>query len=144
MSSALTVRIIQFFTWSGNLIPQIFIIISLLIIDFEKGYQVAWIWFWGYAINLILKNTIKKARPNKALWRIPHVNGHSFPSGHSLTSLVLYWSIARVFEIEAPLVYIFYTWPFLLGLSRLYLRVHHLEDVVCGWIIAYMYLLWMC
>jgi hypothetical protein len=61
-----------------------------------------------------------------------------------VTSLALYFSIAKYFQPELatmPQLYaLVIAMPFLLGLSRLYLRVHFVEDVVGGWIIAYMYL----
>ena len=132
--------VIRYFTFFGNFLPQFFLSIVLLFIDFEKGFQVGSIWGWGYILNFIIKNTVKKKRPDKSLWKLNHVNGHSFPSGHSLTSLVMYWSIAKYFEIAMPWAVILYLIPIGLGLSRLYLRVHHPEDVYGGWIIAFIYL----
>lgn len=132
--------IIRYYTFLGNFLPQFLLSIALLFIDFEKGFQVGAIWGWGYIINFIIKNTLKKKRPDKSTWKVNHVNGHSFPSGHSLTSLVMYWSIAKYFEIAFPWALILYLIPIGLGLSRLYLGVHHKEDVYMGWIIAYIYL----
>lgn len=132
--------IIRYYTFLGNFLPQFILALLLLLIDFEKGFQVGAIWGWGYIINFVIKNTLKKKRPDKSLWKIDHVNGHSFPSGHSLTSLVMYWSIAKYFEIAFPWAVILFLIPIGLGLSRLYLGVHHKEDVYMGWIIAYIYL----
>ena len=131
---------IRYFTFLGNFLPQFILSLILLLVDFEKGFQVGAIWGWGYIINFVIKNTLKKKRPDKAQWKVEHVNGHSFPSGHSLTSLVMYWSIAKYFEIAFPWAIILYLIPIGLGLSRLYLRVHHPEDVYGGWIIAFIYL----
>lgn len=113
----------------------------LLVIDFENGYKVGSVWFYGYAINFIVKNTYRKQRPPKEFWKLEHVNGFSFPSGHSLTSLVLYWSIVKYFAIAFPWAALLYALPFALGLSRLYLRVHYVIDVVGGWSIALIYIL---
>ncbi|MDD9898965.1 MAG: phosphatase PAP2 family protein [Candidatus Melainabacteria bacterium] len=132
--------IIRYTTFAGNLFPQFLICCLLLYIDFETGYKVGSIWFYGYALNLVIKNSIRKARPPKANWKVPHVNGFSFPSGHSLMSIVLYWSIAKYFAIAMPFAVLFYALPFWLGASRLYLRVHFPEDVLAGWLIAYCYL----
>jgi membrane-associated phospholipid phosphatase len=134
--------LIRYFTYLGNIFPQFLICCFLLYLDFQQGYQVGSLWFWGYALNLLLKNTIRKKRPPVDDWEVPNVRGHSFPSGHSLMSLVLYWSIAKFFLVPMPLALILYTTPILLGLSRLKLKVHHTEDVLGGWIIAYMYLMW--
>lgn len=132
--------ILRTLTYAGNIFPQFCICCLLLFIDFERGYQVGSLWFWGYALNLLFKNTIRKARPPVAKWKVKHVKGWSFPSGHSLVSLVLYWSIAKHFAVASPYAELLYAMPFVLGLSRLYLRVHFVEDVVAGWLIAFTYL----
>jgi undecaprenyl-diphosphatase len=132
--------LIQKFTWFGNLFPQFLICCLLLAINFKQGFIVGALWFWGYAINLLIKNTVRRQRPPKEHWRLNHVNGLSFPSGHSLTSFVLYWSIAKYFAVPFPWSLVFYAMPFFLGLTRLYFRVHYLSDVLAGWLIAYLYL----
>ncbi len=132
--------IVRYFTFLGNIFPQFLICCLLLYIDFDSGYKVGSLWFWGYALNLLVKNTVRKPRPPREYWKVPHVNGWSFPSGHSLVSLVLYWSIAKYFLVPMPYAALFYAMPFLLGLSRLYLRVHFVVDVLAGWTIAYFYL----
>lgn len=126
----------------GNVFPQFLICLSLLLIDFEKGYLITGLWAWSYFLNIIIKNTIKKSRPNPSLHKIK-VTGYSFASGHSLTSFVLYSSIVKIFEISFPLAWIFLALPFFLGLSRLYLKVHYIEDVFGGWFIAYSYLIFL-
>ena len=131
---------IRYGTWAGNLPPQFLICAILLFIDFPIGYKVGSIWFYGYLINLIIKNTYRKQRPPKEEWKIAHVNGFSFPSGHSFTSLVLYLSIVKYFSISYPWAGVLFGLPFLLGLSRLYLRVHFVIDVVGGWTIALIYI----
>lgn len=134
---------IRYGTWLGNLFPQFLICCLLLIIDFETGYKVGSIWFYGYAINLIIKNTYRKKRPPKENWKISHVNGYSFPSGHSLMSTVLYFSIVWYFAIPMPLALVFYLLPLALGLTRLYLGVHYVIDVLAGWTIALLYLFFL-
>ncbi len=136
--------IVRYFTLLGNIAPQFSVCVLIaLFVDFRKGLEITLLWGLAYAMNLIIKNTVRKARPDVVLRKIK-VKGYSFASGHSVTSLVLYFSIARYFWNELlnyPLILIFIlALPFLLGLSRLYLRVHFLEDVVGGWIIGYMYL----
>jgi len=111
-------------------------------VDFKRGFFVMGIWGWAYAMNLIIKHTVRKPRPDAALRRIA-VKGYSFASGHAVTSLALYFSIAKFFQPELaamPQLYIaVMAMPFLLGLSRVYLRVHFWEDVIGGWTIAYAY-----
>ncbi len=131
---------IRYVTLIGNVFPQFLICCFLLFVDFRMGYQVGSLWFWAYLVNLILKNTIRKRRPPKQDWLITKVSGFSFPSGHSLTSLVLFWSIVKYFEIAAPFSYFLYALPVILGASRFYLKVHYPEDIVGGWAIAIFFL----
>ncbi len=133
-------KLFRYFTFAGNIFPQFLICCLLLYLDFQAGYAVGSLWFWGYALNLVIKNSVRRERPPKANWRVPHVNGWSFPSGHSLVSLVLYWSIAKHFAVPMPWAMLLYAMPIALGLSRLYLRVHFISDVLSGWFIAIAYL----
>jgi undecaprenyl-diphosphatase len=111
-------------------------------IDFEKGYLVTGLWAWAYFLNIIIKNTVRKPRPDPSQHKIK-VTGFSFASGHSLTSFVLYTSIVKIFAVPFPWAWILLALPFLLGLSRLYLKVHYPEDVIGGWFIAYAYLMFL-
>lgn len=87
--------------------------------------------------NLILKNIFARPRPCDIdtavtlLLNRPH--GHSFPSGHSINSMVaavaLFLNNKR---IGIPAVII----ATLIGFSRLYLFVHFPTDVLGGFIIA--------
>ncbi len=133
--------VIRNFTLLGNIFPQFLFCVLLMFIDLEKGLYVTGLWGWAYAMNLVIKNTVRKARPDAALRRI-HVSGYSFASGHAVTSLALYFSMAKYFGELMPewLLALVLAMPFLLGLTRIYLRVHFWEDVIGGWLIAYAYL----
>ena len=87
--------------------------------------------------NLIIKNLVARPRPCDIdatvtlLLSRPH--GHSFPSGHSINSMVaavaLYLNNRK---IGIPAVII----ATLIGFSRLYLFVHFPTDVLGGFVIA--------
>jgi membrane-associated phospholipid phosphatase len=81
------------------------------------------------------------ARPRPSVHQLVAVTGYSFPSGHSLNSTVTYGLLALVaWRSRLPLavrrvaVVIGIAIPFLVGLSRIALGVHHPTDVLAGWL----------
>lgn len=94
-------------------------------------------------VNSALKLSFNRPRPNVFPWRTEHVGLTSFPSGHAMTSMVAYGTLAfliarlaptawqrRVVWILAAVVIV------LVGLSRLYLGVHYPSDVVAGFVVG--------
>jgi len=86
----------------------------------------------------ILKSLVGRLRPVVA-HPLAHGTGNSFPSGHSLGSIVCYGAVLLVFlpatrgrwrtAFTAALV----TLVALIGISRILLGVHYLSDVLGGW-----------
>jgi undecaprenyl-diphosphatase len=89
-------------------------------------------------LDPVLKSLVGRLRP-VVPHPIAHGTGNSFPSGHSLGSIVCYGAVLLAFlpgvsprfrwlarALAAALV-------FLIGLSRLMLGVHYLSDVVGAW-----------
>ncbi|MDB4890774.1 MAG: Membrane-associated phospholipid phosphatase, partial [Gemmatimonadetes bacterium] len=94
----------------------------------------------GAGLNSILKQAFHRGRPEYATEFIPH-SSWSFPSGHAMNSLVAYGillvvlleythdSLRRRLIIAGTAILIF-----LIALSRVYLGVHYLSDVIAGWL----------
>lgn len=93
----------------------------------------------GALLNLLLKNIFQRTRP-----AIPGAymvdTGFSFPSGHTMISLVFYGMVAYLAlsyvkskKWKAFIVAGTFVICVLIGFSRLYLGVHFLTDVLAGW-----------
>lgn len=131
---------IRSFTLIGNLFPQFLVLCFLtFFINFEKGAYLSSVWFFGYATNLFLKNAIRKPRPNKENAKVK-VKGYSMPSGHAFMSTVFFYSLVYFFDFSFPLQIIFLLIPIFLGLSRLYLKVHDIWDILSAWGFAGLYI----
>jgi undecaprenyl-diphosphatase len=86
----------------------------------------------------ILKDLVGRLRPVVA-HPIAHGGGNSFPSGHSLGSIVCYGAVLLVFLPAARgrwrtvFTAVIVTLVALIGISRILLGVHYLSDVLGGW-----------
>ena len=74
--------------------------------------------------------------------------GYSFPSGHSITSMVFYGYLIYLIykyvdnkKIKIPLIIVLAILIPLIGLSRIYLGVHYTSDVLCGFLLGWIYLI---
>jgi undecaprenyl-diphosphatase len=92
-------------------------------------------------LDPVLKSLVGRLRPVVA-HPLAHGTGNSFPSGHSLGSIVCYGAILLVFLPVArgrgrtALITVIVTLVALIGISRILLGVHYLSDVVGGWAVG--------
>jgi undecaprenyl-diphosphatase len=92
-------------------------------------------------LDPILKSLVGRLRPVVA-HPIAHGTGESFPSGHSLGSIVCYGAILLVFlpvargRWRTAFVTVIITLIALIGISRILLGVHYLSDVVGAWAVG--------
>lgn len=96
----------------------------------------------GVAVYKPLKHIALRARPDKALHLVEQ-GGYSFPSGHSVTSILFYGlaiyllqkhckndKLRRLLTGIAAFLFVF------TGPSRIYVGVHWPTDVIVGWCIG--------
>lgn len=106
----------------------------------EKGIKTGFILLIGMLFNFIVKDIFKIERPYVKNENIVNKDvefgyGYSFPSNHSQLSMSLLFSVKRYFNINKYYIPLFIT-TVLIGVSRIYLGVHSIIDVVFGFIIG--------
>ena len=92
-------------------------------------------------LDLTLKYIYHRTRPTAYFGMAPH--SYSFPSGHAMCSFCFYGVLAGLLSARTkPLVWRILIWlaaaalVIAIGLSRIYLGVHHPSDVVAGYLAA--------
>jgi undecaprenyl-diphosphatase len=92
-------------------------------------------------LDPVLKSLVGRLRPVVA-HPIAHGAGNSFPSGHSLGSIVCYGAVLLVFlpathgRWRTAFITATVTLVALIGISRILLGVHYLSDVVGAWAVG--------
>ena len=96
--------------------------------------------------NQILKRIFKRTRPLG--YRLIKATGYSFPSGHAMVSMAFYGLLIYIIYhlidnkiIRNILITINIIIILLIGISRVYLGVHYLSDVIVGYSVSIIYLL---
>jgi len=108
----------------------------LLIKQSRKAYLFVASILAGQIIEFLLKNIFQRARPLEALSSLPD---YSFPSGHAMRSVLLfgffYYSYRDFFKARGKriILTIAIMLILLVGISRAYLGVHWLSDVLGGY-----------
>jgi membrane-associated phospholipid phosphatase len=116
----------------------------------QRTLLVAWVlsYVGGTILDGVIKYVVRRPRPEFAA-KFLHYSSWSFPSGHSMGSLIgfsmLAYTIIRVRKVESTAAKVG-IWAgamvmiVLVGYSRIYLGVHYLSDVVAGYTLG---LLWL-
>jgi undecaprenyl-diphosphatase len=122
---------------------------STLLWTSDHRYSVMLLWVaivGGAVLNLVLKAGFDRPRPDVFVWRVDYAGQASFPSGHAMMSMVVYWTLAYlVSRLERPRLLRVLTWLFalllvvLIGASRIYLGVHYPSDVLAGFVVGFIW-----
>lgn len=100
------------------------------------------------AIASLLKLLLRRKRPINDYTNSFIFDTFSFPSGHAAGSLVSYGLLAilgvistqSIYSLTVPIILVI---VFLIGISRVYLGAHYPSDVIGGWIIGSLGLLFI-
>ncbi|WP_240508091.1 phosphatase PAP2 family protein [Virgibacillus indicus] len=97
----------------------------------------------SHMLNKLIKLLVERDRPS--ILASANAEGHSFPSGHAMISMVCYGLLAYFiagkinssklkFLVQAFLALLI----FLIGISRYVINVHYLTDVAAGFLIGFL------
>ncbi|NLK85975.1 MAG: phosphatase PAP2 family protein [Clostridiaceae bacterium] len=142
-------RIMKFFTFLGSGWTIAFLTVLLPFFIFvlrkKKYYRMALALTANIALGALFNQLLKHLflRPRPDILRLIEISGYSFPSGHSMNSLIFYgfivyllvkngrhWSRYMLAGAVGLIV-------LLIGISRIYLGVHYASDVLAGFMIGF-------
>lgn len=126
---------------STTVLTMIVITVAALLVFFRRNIDALVLIVVGIGaavLTSLLKNYYSIPRPDDLL-HLVDVSGHSYPSGHTLASVSIYFTLAFLFtshltqRIHQVLVILIFSLIILsIGMSRMYLGVHHFTDVLAG------------
>ena len=140
-------RFFKTITMLGNTPVQAIIAIVAVILLYLRQYKAEAIFVGasGLLASILivsLKYIYQRQRPS--ITHLVHASGYSFPSGHSLGTFMILGAIAIVLaqrlakkESKIAVYGITGLLIFLVGLSRIYVGVHYLTDVLAGFTLAF-------
>lgn len=139
---------IKLFTNLGGAIVLIFV--SFIMMFFIKNKKITSAIIINlvtiFILNRLIKFIIQRVRPDKVLWLI-NESGYSFPSAHAMVSMAYYGFLIYLVYIyvKRPSKWILISFLsiiiILIGISRVYLGVHYLSDILGGFLISIAYLI---
>ncbi|MEP6595067.1 MAG: phosphatase PAP2 family protein [Ginsengibacter sp.] len=150
--SDINTDVMQFFTFLGThifLIPaNILLVAYFLFIKRHRWYsiKIPVVALSSLVLMFSLKYLFRRSRPLTPL--LEQARGYSFPSGHALISFTFYGLL--IYLAWRNVKNIWFKWLtivalalliFVIGLSRVYLRVHYASDVIAGYCVGCMWLL---
>lgn len=143
--------VMLFFTFLGThifLIPANIILVAyFLFIKKHRWYsiKIPVVALTSLLVMFSLKYLFRRSRPLEPL--LEHAKGYSFPSGHALMSVTFYglliylaWRNIKNVWLRWLSVIGLILLILIIGLSRVYLRVHYASDVLAGYCIGFMWL----
>lgn len=116
----------------------------------RKWHDVVWLFLLFYSVrqvNYFLKELFLRERPSyDAVYQATH---YSFPSGHSMNSAAIYGFLCYLVishfvksnNLKIFVLIITILLVTLIGISRIYLGVHFMTDVLAGWSAGFIWLM---
>jgi membrane-associated phospholipid phosphatase len=144
-------RLMLFFTALGG--HKFFIPVNLALLAYflfiknnEYALKIPVIAISSLGLMFLLKYFFYRTRPDNPL--LKQVRGLSYPSGHALMSVSFYgllihivWHNVSDQLLKWLLIFLLLMLIQVIGLSRVYLRVHYATDVLAGYAIGFIWLM---
>jgi undecaprenyl-diphosphatase len=142
LDSAAMDAVMKFFSFLGSFPIAATVVVAAAIWQLRRHDRPGALLIVGVSLtaelcNLALKETFQRTRPS-LFQEIATLHSYSFPSGHAMGSAAVYGALAvsvarSVPRWRKPAFAIASALILLIGLSRIYLGVHWLTDVLAGW-----------
>jgi len=134
---------------SGEFTIPFVIVMGIVFLLLYRDYLPAVIFAAGsygaHLLNLFIKDVLERARPGIVAGA--NAQGYSFPSGHAMIAMVCYglfmYFISKKIRSNriAMTVQVFFSvLIFLIGISRYFINVHYMTDVIAGFAFGYLLL----
>lgn len=145
--SDLLTKIVIAFTTIGNPITVaiLVVIVAGLVLVLKRDWK-STVWYiltvalGAGVLNSLAKTIFQRVRPE--LSHLIEQDGHSFPSGHVMGSVIYFGALAYLIyyfhqnkspQIKQSLIGLTVIFVILMGISRLYLGVHYPSDIIGGY-----------
>ncbi len=150
--SNINTNIMEFFTFLGThtfLIPANLLLTAWFLFIQKRRWnsiKIPVVALSSLLLMFILKLIFQRERPLSPL--LQQAKGFSFPSGHALMAVTFYgllilivWQSVKQIWLKCLLITMLVALILVIGLSRVYLRVHYASDVLAGFCVGIMWLL---
>ncbi|MDV2883873.1 phosphatase PAP2 family protein [Alkalihalophilus pseudofirmus] len=147
----LLTKMMTFFSFIGATRPVIVISLLFLGVIYLKYRHLqdvilfALVSLGSVTLNVVLKMTIKRARPESSLIV---ESGYSYPSAHTMAAVSLYgmiiyllWKHTSTVKARIILITFGVSMILMIAFSRIYLGVHYASDIIGGVLISSFWLL---
>ncbi|GIO21639.1 phosphatase PAP2 family protein [Oceanobacillus sp. J11TS1] len=138
-------RVITELGSSHTLIPIAIVAALVIMLLYKHWYPGLFLLggsLFAHLLNLFIKQLVARERPSISV--ALNAEGFSFPSGHSMIPMVCYGLIAyflckkiRSEKIKITVQITLGSLVFLIGISRYFINVHYLTDIIAGFTIGF-------
>ncbi len=116
------------------------LLVSALLATRRRTREAVFLYLNFFLTNFLMSYLKMQIGRNRPVGALVEVTGYSFPSGHAMVSMAFYGFMALLVPRDTSWGRIarkgLFLLIFLIGCTRIYLRVHYLSDVLAGWILG--------